>query len=266
MTAGWATLAGHGAAGVTGLQALALVFPLGVVVFERGGAAAAVLIAALATALAWETLFCRVRKRPQTFNAVTTAMIFAIMAPADLPFWQIAVVVSLGTIIGELIFGGRGFGFLNAGAVSLALLVFSFPGTPLPMPGSALALATVPGAALLLASGVISWRIGVAALVVLAVLGSPFAEPSMITELGVAIAVPLVFLVSDPAAAATTNHGRIAHGVLAGFLISVFDTLPGAGVSPDAVIFAALLASIFAPLLDHFAIEWNTWRRRARLV
>lgn len=261
-----AVLAGQGATGVTVLQALALLPPLGVALVQRGPAAVILFVVALAIALAGETLFCRLRHRPQTVNGVTTAMIFATLAPPDLAVWQIGLVIGLGVVVGELIFGGRGFGFLNAAAVALALLVFSFPGTALPAPDVWIALATIPGAALLLATGVISWRLGLPAFLVVAALGGAASDSAALTILAVALAYPAVFLLSDPAAAATTNHGRLAHGALAGLLIHVFDGVPGAAIAPEAVVFAALLASIFAPLLDHLAILWNAWRRRLRVV
>ena len=43
-----------------------------------------------------------------------------------------------------------------------------------------------------------------------------------------------------------------------------FDTAPGAAVAPEAIVFAALLASIFAPLLDHAAVLVIARIRRRR--
>ena len=51
---------------------------------------------------------------------------------------------------------------------------------------------------------------------------------------------------------------------LAGGLAVAFDTAPGAAVAPEAIVFAALLASIFAPLLDHAAVLVIARIRRRR--
>ncbi len=254
MTAAARLLAGQGALGMTVVQVIALLPALAVVLAERGLPALWVFLVAAAVALFWDAVFWRVRNGAPGAGGITTAMIFAVLTPADVAVWQVAVVVSLGAVVGELVFGGRGFGFLNAAAVSLALLLFSFPGTALPEPTLALALATVPGAALLLIMGVLSWRVVVTSLLVL------WLAVGMDEIVAVAIiaAFPLVFLVGDPVAAASTNAGRVAYAILAGALIWIF------GLDVQAVVFASLLASIFAPLADYFAIRANALQRGLR--
>jgi Na+-transporting NADH:ubiquinone oxidoreductase subunit B len=72
-----------------------------------------------------------------------------------------------------------------------------------------------------------------------------------------------VFLATDPVAAATTNPGRWGFGILVGALtIIIRITNPS---YYEGVIFAILLASIFAPLLDFIVVERNIKRRRERL-
>ncbi len=72
-----------------------------------------------------------------------------------------------------------------------------------------------------------------------------------------------VFLATDPVAAATTNVGRWAFGILVGALtIVVRVTNPS---YYEGVMFAILLASIFAPVIDHAVVAANISRRRRRL-
>ena len=72
-----------------------------------------------------------------------------------------------------------------------------------------------------------------------------------------------VFLATDPTAAASTRTGRWVFGVLVGVL-TVLVRLTNPAYF-EGVVFAILLASIFAPLCDHFVVERNIKRRRARL-
>ena len=72
-----------------------------------------------------------------------------------------------------------------------------------------------------------------------------------------------VFLATDPTAAATTRTGRWVFGVLVGVLTVVVRLTNPAYF--EGVVFAILLASIFAPLCDYFVVERNIARRRARL-
>ncbi|MFQ6549646.1 RnfABCDGE type electron transport complex subunit D [Aestuariibius sp. 2305UL40-4] len=252
-----------GIAAVTFAQGLALVPPLAVVLANEGAPQIALLLTALIAALFWEGLFTVLRKKPVTANGLTTALIAAILVPADLPLWQLAVALSLGVILAELIFGGRGFGFLSPATVSLALLLFSFPQTVLRPITPDLALATLPGALLLLAFGLLSWRAAASFIAALfafiALTGGPLDPAATLT----AISFALIFLICDPFAAATTNPGRWLYGALAGGLALVF---AGGTIPPmAALISAALFAGIVAPLIDHLVVLADAERRRRRL-
>ncbi|NIP74592.1 MAG: hypothetical protein GTN90_00775, partial [Xanthomonadales bacterium] len=97
---------------VTLLQIAALLPAVVAASVLRGPGVVWVLIVALVASLGWELLFAQRRARPVTAHGITTAMIIAVMAPADGALWQIALAASFGAVIGELIFGGRGFGFV----------------------------------------------------------------------------------------------------------------------------------------------------------
>lgn len=250
----------RGVTGVTVAQILALMPPSVVAALAVPGGYAIQLVLALGTALIWEAAFAAIRKRGHSFHGVTTALIVVVLIPADLPVWQLVVMLSLGVILGELVFGGRGFGFLNPATVVLSLLVFSFPQVQLLPMSSVLALATLPGAVLLLALGLIAWRVilgtllGVTAILVLTGL------PLDAVVIGSALTFGIVFLICDPTAAAATNPGRWVYGFLAGALVVLFST--DGDLSSEAVVFASLLASVFAPLIDHLAVLAHARRRK----
>ncbi len=253
------TVAPRTVAGVTLSQTLALMLPAVAVAWSAPLQFVALFLVAVVAALAWEVLFCLVRKRGLSFHGITTALIVTILCPPDLAYWQLILAISLGVVLAEQVFGGRGFGFLSPATVVLSLLMISFPQVELPIPGAMLGLATVPGAVLLLLMGLVCWRVmlgaGVAAGVLLSI-GGPLTDPGAVAA---TLAFGLVFLVCDPTASSTTRAGRWLYGVLAGGLFVNFSQ--GAILPFEAMVFAALLASIFAPLLDRLVILAHAYRR-----
>jgi Na+-transporting NADH:ubiquinone oxidoreductase subunit B len=245
---------------VTLVQVLALLPPAGWAVAQGGWA---VLAVAAAATLLWEAGFALLRRRRVTWHGITTALIVAVMLPPALPLWQVALSVSFGVVLGEMVFGGRGFGFVSAAAAALAFQAFSFPATVLAGGAVTVAALSLPGALLLVLAGLLSWRIVLAALAAawLALAGAGAAGAAEPLAAAAALSFALVFLIGDPLAAAATDPGRWLHGALAGALAVLF----GAGaVTPQAAVFAALLASLFAPLLDHLVILADAELRRRR--
>jgi len=249
---------------VTLAQLIALAAPVAVSVAERGAPQIAVLATVLIAGLIWELAFNLIRGRALSWHAASAALIFAVLVPASVPLWQVAMALSFGLVFGELVFGGRGYGIVSAAAAGAGFLVFSFSGTGLSMSSQAMALAALPGAVLLLVAGLISWRVLVSVAVVLGGIAVLQDGAGGLLPVAIASIFSLVFLIGDPVAAASTNPGRWVFGVLAGVLIMLFDTVAGAAVAPAAIVFASLLASIFAPLIDHMAVALMVRRRRAR--
>jgi Na+-transporting NADH:ubiquinone oxidoreductase subunit B len=244
---------------------LALLPPLAVTLAERGGFFLLPLAASLALALAWTGLFAWTRGRAMGWNAIPAAAVFALLVPPDMPLWQALMALSFGVVVGEQIFGGHGYSFLDPPTAALAFLLFSFPGAAEAPNSPAVALAALAGGALLLATGLASWRVllGAAAglFAWLAVKGyaPPFGE-----ELTSALALGMVYLVAEPVSAAATNPGRWAYGLLAGMLVVLLGAAGAGPGSTASVVFAALLAGTFAPLIDRIVILLNVRQRRRR--
>ena len=251
---------GRGAAGLVALQAAALAPPAAVVLWQGGAPVAGLLALSLAVALGWDYVFAVLRRRAFEPQGMTTAAIVVLVLPAGVPPWHLIVALSLACVVGEKVFGGRGFGFLSPATVALTLALLSLPGLEPRSPDAALALACLPGALLLLATGVLSLSVALPFLAVLVLAPGAAADPM---ALATAVSVVTVFLICDPTAAAVTPAGRVLYGLLAAGLARVFAggaAIPG----PEALIFAALMASLMAPLTDHLVLAADGWHRRRR--
>ena len=244
------------------LAILAAMLPgLAAVFYANGTALLPTLLASLLITFAWQFLFALFRGSIIGWDWAATAIAFAILVPTTTPIWESMMALSFGVVVGEQIFGGRGRSFLHPTVVALAFLFFSFPSESTAPPNGLLFAATLPGAVFLLLLGLISWRIlgaayvglGLAALIA----GAP--EPSMLMLSG-SIFFATVFLGCDHASAAITNPGRILYGLLIGSLTVVFG-----GEELTAIVFALLVASIFAPLIDQAVVRVHAFRAGQRI-
>jgi Na+-transporting NADH:ubiquinone oxidoreductase subunit B len=147
----------------------------------------------------WETLFASVRKHEIAEGFLVTSLLFPLILPPDIPYWQVVIGISFGVVIGKEVFGGVGMNILNPALTARAFLFFAYPAeisgdkvwiavdgvssaTPLAqfadqtiavtaswwdsfiglVPGSmgeTSVLAALIGAFILIASGIGSWRI-----------------------------------------------------------------------------------------------------------
>ncbi|MDJ0631339.1 MAG: RnfABCDGE type electron transport complex subunit D [Rhodobacter sp.] len=213
----------------------------------------------LAVVAAWQSLFrFNMGVMPAPASAIT-ALAVAVMAPHEVPLWQIGFAVSFGAVVGELIFGGWGRNFLNASAVALSFLSLSVPNADFVAGDAGLALAVVPGAIMLALTGILPISILAAFATALWVAAMALGLTPQILAAPGTLVFAVVFLVADPVASAATPLGRWVQGALAGAFTAFLMT--GTSV-PQAVVFAALLAGLFAPLVDQGIIALHLrWRR-----
>ena len=155
--------------------------------------------------------------------------------------------------------------------VSLALLVFSFPGIALLGGEGWITAATLPGGFLLFAVGLISGRVLLAALAA-ALLAGVVQGGGLLPQAVATLAFGLVFLGCDPVGSASTRPGRWVHGALIGgltvaFAGAAFPGLTSADPAPgqNALVFAVLLAGVFAPLVDYLVSVEAAARMRRRV-
>lgn len=144
------------------------------------------------------------------------------------------------------------------------------------MPGSlgeTSVVACLIGAAILIVTGIGSWRImlsmligGVATVLLLNWAGSDtnpmFALGPLWHMVIGSFAFGLVFMATDPVSASQTNKGRWVYGGLIGVLAILIRVVNPA--YPEGVFLAILLGNVFAPLIDYFVVQANVRRRKAR--
>jgi Na+-transporting NADH:ubiquinone oxidoreductase subunit B len=82
---------------------------------------------ALAVGAFWESLFAAFRRKPLDEGLLYIAWFFALMMPAAAPLYQVAHGISVGIVIGKLIYGGSGRYLVNPALFGIAFLVFSYP-------------------------------------------------------------------------------------------------------------------------------------------
>lgn len=240
---------------------LGLALPMAMLTATQGIAVWTRFAVVLVVTLGLQVLFARVRKHPLDFGGIVTAGIVAIVVPTEAPLYQLLLGTVFGVVIGEQVFGGRGRSFLHPAVVTIAFLTFSFADQDYRTGPAFESWTLLPALMLLVASGQASWRILVAAagslVVVTFAQGSPeYWEPL----LGGSIVLTLIYLAADPVASAATNPGRWGYGLLVGLLAALFATV---GPTFGAALFAVLLGSIFAPLIDRIVIAVHaTWRER----
>lgn len=145
------------------------------------------------------------------------------------------------------------------------------------MPGSVgetSLLCILIGAAILLATGIASWRIIASVFAGGLLMGfiahsfpSATYPASMLTPLeqislgGFAFAA--VFMATDPVTAARTNVGKYIYGFLIGVVAIIIRTYNNG--YPEGAMLAVLLMNALAPLIDYCVVEANIRRRMRRL-
>lgn len=266
----------------------------------------------------WEVLFAGVRNHEVNEGFFVTSFLYALILPATIPLWQVAVGISFGVVIGKEVFGGTGKNVLNPALVGRAFLYFAYPAqisgdavwtavdgfsgaTALSVGaangisgvaasgltwtqaffgqmqgsiGETSAAACLFGAAMLIYTGIASWRIiaGCFAGLVVPVLLVGFVDGgnSMMTVpwywhvvIG-GFAFGSVFMATDPVSAAQTDLGRWIYGLLIGFMTFVIRVINPA--FPEGIMLAILFGNVFAPLIDYFVVGANVKRRVRRSV
>ena len=139
--------------------------------------------------------------------------------------------------------------------------------------GETSTLAIFIGGAILLFTGIASWRIVAGTMIGMIALSTLFNFIGSDTNpmfqvpwywhmvLG-GFAFGLIFMTTDPVSASMTNTGRWFYGALIGVMVILIRVVNPA--YPEGMMLAILFANLFAPLIDHFVVEANIQRREAR--
>ncbi|MAR26500.1 MAG: NADH:ubiquinone reductase (Na(+)-transporting) subunit B [Flavobacteriaceae bacterium] len=203
-------------------------------------------------------------------NPALTARAFAFFAyPTYMSGNQVWVseASNVDGVSGETILGMLAAGNSNLPYESSQMFMGSIPGSI----AETSTLMVLIGAAILIYTGVGSWRIMLGSIVGAALTGILFnlwgANELMSFEwfnhlLVGGFAFGIVFMATDPVSAAQTVKGKWIYGLLIGLfciLIRVFNP-----AYPEGVMLAILLMNVFAPTIDHYVIESNIKMRKKR--
>lgn len=178
------------------------------------------------------------------------------------------------TLLGQKINGiAEGYsGFVDNKLSMLDLFIGNYAGSV----GETSTLAILIGAAILLFTGIGSFRIMASVFVggfsmalllnAVAPAGNMLLETPALEHILIGgFAFGAVFMATDPVTAAQTNKGKIIYGFLIGVFAILIRTVNPA--YPEGMMLAILLLNVFAPLIDHYVVKANinARLRRAKL-
>jgi Na+-transporting NADH:ubiquinone oxidoreductase subunit B len=139
--------------------------------------------------------------------------------------------------------------------------------------GETSTIAILIGAAILILTGIGSWKIMVSVfaggltmgLLLNVISANDYMElPFYYHFVMGGFAFGAVFMATDPVTGAQTETGKWIYGFLIGIFSILFRVLNPA--YPEGVMLAILLMNLFAPLIDHYVVQSNIKRRLKRAV
>ncbi|WP_415718913.1 NADH:ubiquinone reductase (Na(+)-transporting) subunit B [Maridesulfovibrio sp.] len=141
--------------------------------------------------------------------------------------------------------------------------------------GETSTLACLIGGAVLIITGIASWRIMVSLLagvfataIIFNGVGSatnPMMTVSPLWHLVMGgLAFGMVYMATDPVSSSMTPKGQFYYGALIGVMIILIRTVNPA--YPEGVMLAILFGNVFAPIIDSFVMRANIKRRMVRSV
>jgi Na+-transporting NADH:ubiquinone oxidoreductase subunit B len=86
-----------------------------------------ILIVSYGVGLGIEMLFSVIRKEEVSEGYLVSGMLIALIVPASIPLWQLAIGVAFAVVLGKEVFGGTGMNIFNPAMMVRAFLFFAFP-------------------------------------------------------------------------------------------------------------------------------------------
>ena len=262
------------------------------------------IIVSYVTGLAIEFAFAQKRKHEINEGFLVTGLLIPLVMPVTVPLWIVALSTAFAVIIGKEVFGGTGMNVFNPALLARAFAFFAYTpqmsgeavwyadgktgATALEqlatngemqwsvmdafiglIPGSLGETSTAAillGAALLLFTGVASWRIMLSVFVGGLAFGYLFDAvgvtdyPAYYHLLVGGFAFGAVFMATDPVTSAQTNCGKWIYGFMVGALAVIIRVVNPA--YPEGMMLSILFMNALAPLIDYFVVERNIARRK----
>ena len=262
------------------------------------------IIVSYVTGLAIEFAFAQKRKHEINEGFLVSGLLIPMVMPVSVPLWIVALSTAFAVIIGKEVFGGTGMNVFNPALLARAFAFFAYTpqmsgeavwyadsktgATALEqlattgdmqwsaldafiglIPGSAGETSTAAillGAAVLLFTGVASWRIMLSVFVGGLAFGYLFDVvgltefPAYYHLLVGGFAFGAVFMATDPVTSAQTNTGKWIYGFMVGALAILIRVINPA--YPEGMMLSILFMNALAPLIDYFVVERNIARRK----
>lgn len=204
------------------------------------------------------------------FNVALTARAFLFFAyPKDISGDKVWIVDKPDAFSGATPLGNAMVGEVDKIPAPMDMFLGLIPGSV----GETSTLAILIGAAILLITGVGSWRImfsvalgGLAMGLIfnLVAINDYMSIPAWHHLIMGGFAFGAVYMATDPVTASQTLKGQYIYGFLIGLfaiLVRVFNP-----AYPEGMMLAILFMNIFAPLIDHYIIQANIRKRQKRWI
>jgi Na+-transporting NADH:ubiquinone oxidoreductase subunit B len=244
-----------------------LLLPLAARLFNDGTEAAVdrllMLVLAMVIAYAFGTAFARETNRPIGPGIVPFVLMFVVLLPGPVSLVAVGFAVGFGSIFGREVFGGKPV--LPPALIASAFALFSYPDAGFELrnigdlaPDPIFAIACLAGGAIYLWNNMLAWQV-VAGAVAGSIVSSSLTIAPLDWEqplLGTYLA-GVLFMAASTEIAPRSKAARWMHGILFGVLVVIIRMADPD--QPDGVVFAALLACLFAPLLDRL-FQWRPQR------
>lgn len=86
-----------------------------------------ILIVSYGVGLGIEMMFSVIRSEEVSEGYLVSGMLIALIVPASIPLWQLAIGVAFAVVLGKEVFGGTGMNIFNPAMMVRAFLFFAFP-------------------------------------------------------------------------------------------------------------------------------------------
>ncbi len=262
-------------------------------IYQFGFGAALLVAVCIASCVIFELLFDLIARKPSTIgdlSAVVTGLLLALNLPPDATWWMGVTGSAFAIIVVKMLFGGLGQNFMNPALAGRCFLVicfaarmtsFSYDGVTCATPlqiireggyvdlsdmflgripgtiGEVSTLALLIGAAFLIITGVIDFRIPCAYLISFVIFMGLFAGNGWnITYLaaqlcGGGLMLGAFFMATDYVTSPITRTGRILFGICCGLLTGLFRVFSS---SAEGVSYAIIISNLLVPLIERITV------------
>ncbi len=267
-----------------------------------------IIVVSYVVGLAIEFGFAQARGHEVNEGFLVTGLLIPMIMPVDIPLWMVAVATAFAVVFGKEVFGGTGMNVFNPALLARAFVFFAYtpsisgekvwyacdavsgatalehmatdgtlgfstmeaflgfiPGCI----GETSTAAILIGAAILLFTGIASWRTMLSVFAGGLAMGCLFQLTGVVSYPGWwhlvvgGFAFGAVFMATDPVTSAQTDTGKYIVGLMTGALAVLIRVVNPA--YPEGMMLAVLFMNALAPLVDYYVVEANIRRRNKRL-